>query len=173
MHMKKVILYIFACCLLFVSCQQTPETPFVTDKRVSTNKLWEIIEDESVVENDLSDTPSTYKKTLQSKTAEILINVDAAIVLPDIKEFAIAKLRPSQYKQEEIDAIAYHLLGTEFYFRQEDKDLSKDEILQILLDIKSGKGSDLYELDPDAYMDSRKDEISYYERLYLTAPETT
>ncbi|MGI6665797.1 MAG: DUF6034 family protein [Christensenellaceae bacterium] len=162
------ILFIF----LMAACQPTPEKPIVENKSKAADALKDAITEESEIHNDFSDVPILYEKELENKNTNQKVSIQAEIELPEIDKFPIAKLTPTTFTQEEIDAMVYGIMGDDLYApRDLEKDYSKDEIMQMILDLKPGKNSDLYELDPEAYKDEIQEELSFYEGIYKVAPE--
>ncbi|MGI6665800.1 MAG: DUF6034 family protein [Christensenellaceae bacterium] len=172
MQKKKNLLYLCLVLLLFFSaCQKTPEQSFVENKSKSADTLKDIITEESEINNDFSDVPALYEKEMENENTKQKVYINATIEMPEIDKYPVAQFSPVKFTQEEIDTMVYGIMGDDLYAPREiEKDYSKDEIMQIILDLKSGKNSGLYEIDPEAYADEIKGEIEYYENIYKVAP---
>ena len=160
---------IVAICFLFGGCKSNPNGEVVNNKKNANTALQKVLQDDTPVQNDLSSVPDSYTVNLEMSDGGKII-VDASVVLPDTDEFPVTQLRPITFTEEKIDLMAKTLVGADIYAPREDTDLSKTEIMDKLLKLKSGEGSDLYQIDRDAYLAEAQPEIEHYEQLYLNAP---
>ena len=151
------------------ACQSTPEKDIVINK--GGGKFEETIYASAVPANRIS-TPQTEKREFLTTDQKTKITVDAKVVIPDIDNYPIAKVVDYVFDQEAATRIIKGIFGDKkIYNVREETDLTKDEIMTLILEIKAGVGSGLKENDPKAYEELIKPDIDRLERLYVNAPE--
>lgn len=165
---KKLI----ACFILFVwiilsACHATPQDLIIKKKGNDLADLVIATQESNPFEN----IPQEISSKIVSDDKRIIINIDATIVVPDIDCIPVAKLTPRSFTQNEIETVAYTLLqNNELLEPRKLEDYSKEEIEERILNLKSGKDSDLYLENPEQYHEEIKDELEMYEQLYQKAP---
>ncbi len=166
--MKRVwVSFLVFMLLLLSACQPTPEKNIVANKNDSSY----IAATASDI-NPFSDVPNEYDLTFASDDQSVVVNINASVSAPSIDQIPLAALTPRMFTQDEIDAIINALMQNQpLYKPRTPEEYSKDELLEIILELESGTNSDLYKVDPDAYYDQIKDELDMYKELYTTASD--
>ena len=166
---NKCVVYLAFVLFLLSACQATPEDQIVINK--GENNLEEMILVDQ--ENDpFKDIPKVLSKSIASDDSKIIVNIDAEVVLPDIENIPVGKMVPRSITQTEIDQIVNSLMqNKELYEPRDLQDFSKEEIMEEILELKSGKNSDLYQENPDQYQEEIKDRLEMLEKLYMNAPD--
>lgn len=168
--MKKYLFLLFCSLMVFVSaCQANPEESIVANK--GDDDLEKIIS-EMPDADFLKDIPADLQETINFDDNKMIVNIDAIVEIPEINRIPVVKMVPRKITQDEIDTIINTLMQNKPLFHPRSlEDYTKEEIAEIIVKLKSGQGSDLYELDPDAYLDAIQDDIEMYEQLYKNAPD--
>ena len=168
--MKRVISLILASILMLglAACHKTPGNSIVMGKGDVT--LEKAIEQNSTQTLLKYNAPECWTDSF--KENNLLIMVDAEIIVPDVSEFSIGILATDEISQETADKIMAVLFrGATLYTQRPDFPYTKEEIMGIILTIKQDMS------DPDsgyseaALIELQKD-LEALEKAYKTAPET-
>lgn len=167
----KIILSVLICALLFTACQATPEKEVVINK--NDGKLNETISNISNMPETEYQAPKQVSESFQSDQQNMIINFDANIIVPDgTAHIPVLLVQKADFSQEKADQVLQGLFGTEpLYKVKEYEDMSKKEIEEELIRIKSGEGSDLADFDKAEYDRMVQPEIEALEKRYDSAPE--
>lgn len=171
--MKKI--YILSLVGLFLltisiaaSCQATPQDNFVVNK--NDNKLHELIEQTANPEY-LYKAPSTYAHSLKSANGLFNVDIDATVIIPNMKMAPTVRVEPAQITQEMAnDIIAAFFADNPLYKPKTDADKTKEEIENEIIVLKVGD-TDLGQYDRDAYDEMVAPEIKRLEEQLIDAPD--
>lgn len=175
--MRKSKIAVIVICLIVClgACQKTPDELAVVGK--NDGRLESAVQ-ETDNTNQLEGWVDRWQNSFQGADARISVVVDASVIVPDIEQVAMYRVKPHEISVEEAKAWgdilfqgcpAYEQLGT----------MTKEEISEKILYLKSlvGEGGTLEEEyknapeDLDAIRAQLEEELEFYESKYASAPE--
>lgn len=155
--------------MMLCACQPTPDSGVIVNKGDGSLSSMAAATPST---KQLRDVPLEEKRTFSSEDDMIMVDIDASVSVPDTDKIPVATITPRGLTQSEIDSIMDTLMqGKPLYEPRGPEDYTKDELMEIILKLKSGNDSDLYHMDPDAYFREKQPEIDEYQALYEKAPE--
>ena len=154
---------------MFCACQPTPDSSNVVNKGDSNLASLAAATPSS---DQLADIPKEEDITFSSSDNSVIVNINASVSAPDIDSVPVIKLSPRGFTQDEIDSAINTLMQNKPLYTPRT-DYTKEEIMEIILKLKSGQDSDLYAQDPDAYLKEIQPEIDMYQKLYEKAPDVS
>ena len=168
--MKKILFCLL--CLIFLTlcaCQPTPDSSNVVNK--GDNDLASLAV-ETPCSDHFTDIPKEEDITFSSSDNSVIVNINATVSVPDVDSVPVAQFSPRGFTQDEIDSTVNILIQNKPLCKPRTlDDYTKDEIMAIILKLKSGQNSDLFAEDPDAYFNEIQPELDMYQELYEKAPE--
>ncbi len=96
--------------VLLTGCQPTPEDIIVANK--GNNNLENIINQTPAPEEEY-DVPETWTSTFQKEGSKLIMNVDATITIPNVKEYPVVRISPDKFTQEQVDNMVKILFNGE------------------------------------------------------------
>lgn len=169
--MKRVIRMI---CLLLVmaaltACQATPEKEVIIGKE---NAEENIIQSTASVSAATYNFPDRWKDTLSFYDGKLMINIDAALDVPDVGIWPVYSVELMNYTQEEVDAITTALFGGATLYSASHR-TTKAEYEEMIINcrlaieqIKNGT------YNGDDNLEGLEDQLKLLEELMQAAPET-
>lgn len=167
--MKRYLLISLVALMFFslCACQSTPENEVVAGKDNLVNKISEASSDENNI-----DAPEKWQDSLELAEQDLSITIDAEVRLTDSKSYPVIRIAPAEMTQEQADIIINTLFGdTPVYKPRDESILTKSEIEDEIIRLRSGEGSDLKVSDPDAYEQWAAPQIEALMQQYESAPE--
>ena len=136
--MKRIILLLTLIAVTFaaVSCQDTPDEPFVISK--GDGKLQERISDEGLPElQEPYPAPESWTEEIAGKD-KISANIDAKIYVPDTRTFPVYRVTPEALSQEFIDMLFEYFIGDEKIYNCPDwAQRTKSEVLEEIIRLQT------------------------------------
>jgi hypothetical protein len=150
--------------LVSISCQNNPNINAVHTKTAIT-------EGTETVNNKLI-VPEKYKANLSSDDKKFKVIAEAQVILPEADDFPVIKVSKDKITQDYANKIIKEFYGSNPIYEQKTAaDLTKDEITEEIVRLKSGEDSDLAVQDKEAYLESIELDIEKLEEMYEKAPE--
>lgn len=174
-QMKKGILIciIMVSCCLIVACQPTPEEEIIIGKGNSDliDKINESTN--SPITSDSTNNTDRWKDNFVSNDGLVKFIVDAEINLPDVNQYPVLRVEPTDFTADQIETAAKVLFdGAQIY--NGSNVYTKSMINEIIIE-KEQKLS-YYQANNndggfDYIIDEIENSIEYYNNLYQTAPD--
>lgn len=160
--------------LLFVTCfttacQPTPEAPVVVNK--AEGVMEQVVKQTEMPEEEYN-VPTVWKDTLQKEGSKLIIDVDAAVTVPDVGAYPIMKISPGRFTQEQADRMVQVLFKGKTVYGS-SRPLTKSELEDRLVELKAdleGKKKDPKYVDNS--IEDLENEIKLLEDQIRSAPET-
>lgn len=166
-----VILLILSMIFAVCSCRATPDEEVVINK---SNEKIDTILQENETDTNLNhyEVPAKITDKVMTNDQRFVVDINAEVIIPNGTGLPVISAKRSEITQDMADKIIHGLFGDKPLYKMRDiTDMSKPEIEEQIVRIKSGEGSDLAAIDKTAYDEMVKPEIEALERLYETAPE--
>ena len=154
---------------ILIGCQPTPQNDIVINKNDS--KLHELVEQTAGPDYSFQ-APSTYINSLQSVDGLLNVDIDATVIIPDVKMAPTIRVEPAQITQEMANDIIASFFGDNpLYKPKTDAEKTKEEIENEITVLKVGN-TDLGQFDRNAYDEMVAPEIKRLEEQLIHAPDT-
>ncbi len=175
--MRKTILTLTAIAIFIVllaGCQPTPEEPVVIQK-----DLEQMIEKAQTTPGEeqangvslREQTRAPETLTMESEAGKFTLSVDASVSVPEAYSMPVIRTTAGEFTQEQVEAIWDTLVGDTVLFRRDSTGMSREELVQTIIDIKQYIAD--HENDPDyaEYIGQSREELERVEARYNSAPE--
>ncbi len=178
--MKKVIAFCLTAAMAFsliAGCQATPDKPVVVQKDLEQMIEKATEEDETQQDTSLAaciNTPKKYTTSFDGYNGDLIVNVNAAVTVPESDGISVARIGKHEFTQGEADRLMEVFLQGETLY-QVDLSMTREEIQEKLLTYYGMRdGSIPIDMDGENPQDKEKlqQTIEYYEKLLKEAPET-
>lgn len=159
------------------SCNATPEKAIVQNKNAAN--LINLIKNSKPGASGIQALAGKHvKETYRNQTGTVAIELDADVVLPKADKIPAAEAVPKMLGQQDLKKLLSALVGDEPLYEYDDR-LTKDEIKQIILDMKKSKAEDQNKTAPPASSngavpmpaDQVDSIIAEYEAMLADAPD--
>ena len=178
--MKRAIAFCLTATVFFTllaACQATPEQPIVVQKDME--QMIEKATEEDDTQQDVSlaaclNAPEIYTTSFDGYNGDLIVNVNAAVTVPDSDGISVVRINKHEFTQEEADKMMeVFLQGAILY--EVDQRLTKKQIQEKLVMYYGMRdGSVPMNVDGENPNDTEKLEqsIQMYEEMLADAPDT-
>lgn len=118
------------------ACQPTPEEPVVVQRDALEEKITET--EETAVPEATYEAPNHW--TDSAEKGAMIINIDAAVVMPEVSAYPVIKLEPHVFSQERVDELVHYFAGDRKLYQPNL--LTKKDYEDALIQAKRGQEID-------------------------------
>ncbi|OJU11363.1 MAG: hypothetical protein BGN88_04905 [Clostridiales bacterium 43-6] len=163
-----IFLSLLAGALFFFGCKPTPNTEVLVKK--DENEMLQKAMSGGASTTSLEkqyDIPSTLEYRRESKDKRVLLDYDAAILVPNLNGMPILRLQPADFSQDIVYTLFNTLCGSTGMW-QYTSERTKGEIESIIKDLQDNLNGDV----EDEQQKELTDALTSWEKGYLSAPDS-